>query len=330
MGLINSIWQAIVGAPEIDRFYARLPDSRPEDGKAIVADQCYVELYVDSLRLQKARRFATTFAGVVYTFTTLPRQADDNAQLAAISKPANLANLDSNSVGRVIPVDLQMMGATAWRGGPLKLEIGLFSAKTGNLLSPVIDFVSRVSSTAGISFVGAVKPFLPLITEGMDLIAGQKDDINLEVGLDTSLDLQTSGTYAIIDAPKGSIDISRLTLDRDGKLLMGGAPLSQAYCVFSIRTRSDKPDYGQIPALKTKFNAVMDAIRSGEAKPAQDALTAFRLETLASPDLTTADAQNLVAKVKEKVDLAFPGGGVAEDAHAAVDLTELAQIGLYE
>jgi hypothetical protein len=332
MGLINSIWKAISGKDQIDRFFSPLSTGDGEDGQTLEPDECYIELYIKSLRLKKARKFATTFNGVVYSFVTLPREGDKNADIASISKPARLADLDSNSLNAVITVDKQMMGSVAWRGGPLKLEIGLFSVKTGNLLTPVVDFVTRVSSTAGFSFVDSVKPFIPLLTEGMDMIAGQKDDTNLEVGLDTSLNLTKSGTYVIIDAEKTAIDPSKLKLDtRDGKLLLNGSPLAEAYCVFTIRRQAQKADYGEIPALKEKYDAILKAIRSGVQKDAEAALAAFRFEAIASQDLITSDARGLVKKAEDKIKAAFGGGGVSAPigAKAIRQGETLADLGLY-
>src|SRR6202035_3635131 len=90
-------------------------------------------------------------------FVTLPREGEQRAQRTAVSKPDKLAELDKGSLDRVITVSKQMMGPTAFRGGPVSLEFGLFSVKSGNLLSPILDYVARVSETAGISYVGAIK-----------------------------------------------------------------------------------------------------------------------------------------------------------------------------
>ena len=197
-----------VGAPPIElTFVPSIPaPGIPGIGEAIEPDSCYIELYLESLRLARARKFATRFHGIAYSFVTLPREGEERAQLAAISKPQKLAELDEGSLDRVITVSKQMMGPTAFRGGPVSLEFGLFSVKSGNLLTPLLDYITRVSSIAGISYVGAIKPFVPLITEGMDLIAGQLQDTALEVGVDTDLDLANSCVAAIISSPKGSID----------------------------------------------------------------------------------------------------------------------------
>lgn len=330
MGFLTEMWGKISGRPQLDLFFGPLPMSQESDGKPLDPDACYVELYVESLRIKKARKFATTFHGLIYSFVTLAREGEPNAQLAAISKPDKLAQLDKDSIGNVIIVSKQMMAPVAWRGGKLGIELGLFSVKAGNLLSPILDYVTRVSSTAGVSFVGVVKPFLPLITEGLDMIAGQTQDSNLEVGVDTDINLKQTATYVIIDAPKDSIDLSRLSLDpKDKKLLLDGKSLDEAYCVFSVRRQDQKADYGEIPALKEKYAALQAAIRAGKQKDAEDALTAFRLEAIASQDLITSDAKLLVERAKDKVAAAFTGGGVSASLKKA-PLEPLSAIGLYD
>lgn len=333
MGHLRDLWKVIVGSPQLDLFFAPLPVSQTTDGQPLVPDECYVEFYVESLRLEKARKFATTFHGMIYSFVTLARQGDNNAQLAALSKPDKLAQLDKDSIGKVITVSKQMMAPVAWRGGKLGIELGLFSIKAGNLLSPILDYVTRVSSTAGVSFVGVVKPFLPLITEGLDIIAGQTENSSLEVGLDTDINPTQTATYAIIDAPKDSIKVADLSLDPlDHKLLLKGQSLQRAYCVFSIRRQDQKTDYGEIPSLKEKYAALQAAIRAGKQKEAEDALTAFRLEVIASQDLITNDATRLIGLAEKKVAAAFRGGPISapsKEAEEEKPLEPLSAIGLY-
>jgi len=266
----------------------------------------------------------------VYSFVSLAREGEAKASLSAISKPEKLTELDKDSLDRVITVSKQMMAPAAYRGGPISLEFGLFSVKSGNLLTPIVDYITRVSSTAGISYVGAIKPFLPLLTEGMDLIAGQREDTALEVGIDMDIELSTGCVAAIIALPKDSIDTSRLSLDSDRRLLLDGKSLDCGYAVFSLRSTLQKHDYGEIPELRNRFAALVAAINNAKRKDALDALAAFRLATVASPDLVSADAKALYKKAKSKYDDAFPPGGIA-DKSAAPDISEaLSDIGLYD
>lgn len=329
--LLERIAKGVAGAPPIElTFVPSIPaPGIPGIGEAIEPDSCYIELYLESLRLARARQFATRFHGVAYSFVTLLREGEERAQLAAISKPEKLAELDKGSLDHVITVSKQMMGPTAFRGGPVSLEFGLFSVKSGDLLTPLLDYITRVSSIAGISYVGAIKPFLPLITEGMDLIAGQLQDTALEVGVDTDLTLAAGCVAAIIARPKGSIDPAKLSLDKDRRLLLDGEPLDCGYAVFSLRRTPKKLDYGEIPELKERFAAFLSAIKGGKRKEARDAHTAFRLATIASPDLIQSDARWLDEKAKQMFKAAFPPGGVAA-VGTDVRVEKLSEIGLYD
>jgi hypothetical protein len=332
MGWLGDFLKSIVGQESVDMVFVRDVGGAAAAGGALVEDECYVEFYVNSLRLRNVRKFATRFDGVVYSFVTLPSEGDVKIKVPSVSKPANLEQLDPGGLNKVITVNKQMMGAVPWRGGPMLLELGLFSVKAENLVKGVLDFVTDIANTAGISFVGKITPFAPLITKGMDLLAGQSKEVGLEVGLDTALELTQPGTHAIIAVPKGgAVDTSKLTVDpSDQKLLLSGQPLQQGYCVFSIRKTDQKADFGEIPELKEKYAAVMAAIRSGKADEAQQALTAFRLATIASPDLISDDAKRLVARAKQKVDDAFGGGGVSESlVDASKPLERLADVDLY-
>lgn len=292
-------------------------------------DGCYLELYLESLRLERARRFTTCFDGVVYSMVTLTREGEERARLIAVSKPNKLAELDQKGIGRVITVSKQMMAPTAYRGGSVSLELGLFSVKRGNLLSPIIEYVAKVSETAGISSVKAMRPFIPLVVDGIDLIAGAGQDTVLEVGLDKDFKLEKGCVSAIIACESSFIDKNKLTLNPDGNLLYDEKPLKYGYACFSLRVVQQKADFGEIPELKERYAAITSAIRSNNLKGARDALTAFRLCTIASPDLISDDARRLVSKAQEKVREAFGPNADVEGVERGCDET-LSDIGLYD
>jgi hypothetical protein len=316
---VKFTWVPSISAPHIGAV-----------GLALVPDECYVELYLESLRLTRARKFATTFHALAYSFITLPREGGQSAQLAGISKPDSLAELDDKALDHVITVSRQLMGATPFRGGPLALEFGLFSVKSGNVLTPVVNYLATISSVAGISYVGALKPFLPLITDGMDLIAGQQKDTELEVGVDTSLNPASSFAAAILACPEGTVNTKELMPQEDGTLTWNGKPLEVGYAVFSLRRSLQKPDYGEIPLLAELYGKFQSAIQAGKYVEAKDALSAFRLAMIASADLTTKDAARLSDKAKAKLDAAFPPAGDADLAAEDWQIESLSEIGLYD
>ncbi len=332
MAWLKNLWNNVSGqsADELTLVSDLRVPGATHEGEPIREDQCYLELYVDSLRLEKARRFATNFHGVVYAFQQMAREGSSKAELAALSKPDKLARLDQESIGRVITLSRKLIGPVPWRGGTLHLELGLFSVKSGDVLSPMLDFVTEVSTTAGISFIGTVTPFVPLVAKGLDLLAGQAKEVSMEVGIDTDLDPQTSSSYAIINRAKRDFDISRLRVDADHKLLVGDTPLECAYCVFSIRQTRRKADYGEIPELKQQYASLVAAIRSNSPDLVQAALCSFRLAVLTSPELIPSDAERLVAKATAKASRALTRSRTAGSSRAANLGEELADLDLYD
>ncbi len=314
-------------------FIDQLPDPELPDVPLVPVepDGCYIEIYVESLRLKQARRFGTAFHGLVYTFARLSQEGLEDAELAAVSKPAKLAELDAGNLDRVITVSTRMMGAVPWRGGSLGLELGLFSVKKGNLLSPLLDYVARVSETGGFSFIGQVKPFLPLIAEGLDLIAGQTQDAVIEVALDTDMALKESRLCAIVAVPKGALAGSFSLASSDRKLLLDGELLEEAYCVFSIRRTDQKADYGAIPELKAAWAALRSSILSNDRGQAEAALGTFSRTVIVSPDLINRDRERLIARAAEQVRAVFPKGAgpVSRKKPAEVGLIELDDLDLY-
>lgn len=302
-------------------------------GKAVLPDQCYVELFVESLRLEKARRFATTFHGVVYCFASLARTGTNRAELASVTKPQKLAAMQAGDLGRVITVSKRVMGTMPWRGDPLGLELGLFAVKSGNLLTPLIEYVTKISSKAGISVVTQLDPFLPLITEGLDMIAGQTADTEIELAIDTDMSLSESRLCALVALPKGKVNPTELAIDKaDRKLLHNGQPLNAAYCVFSIRHNDINPNWGEIPALQQAYADFNRAILSGKRKEAEEALAGFNRHLIVCPDLITADKDRLKAKVRADLHDAFPGGGQSakEDVQKRFKERTLSDLNLYD
>jgi hypothetical protein len=335
MGALAKLVDNILGKDAIALTFVRdLADpGLGLSGSAIEPDQCYIEIYVESLQLKRARKFATQFHGLVYSFARLSQEMSEDARLAAVSKPDRLAELDASNLDRVIVLSKRMMGAVPWRGGTLGLELGLFSVKKGNLLTPFLNYVVRVSELGGISFVGQVKPFLPLISEGLELISGQTQDAAIEVAVDADLTLSSSGLCGIIAVPRDSIDTSKLTLDpSDCTLLLEGKALQEAYCVFSIRRTDQKADYGAIPEIKAAWSGVSAAILANNKPQADEALSMFKRTVLMSPDLISRDRQGLIQKAMERVSEAFPRGPapVGRAPAVAAAAIELSDLRLYE
>jgi hypothetical protein len=136
----------------------------------------------------------------------------------------------------------------------------------------------------------------------------------------------------LIAKPKGSIAVNDLAIDpNDHKLLLNGAPLQAAYCVFSIRASDRNPDWGKIPELQAAYADFIRAIGSGRHKEAEEALAAFNRQVIVTPDLIPADKERLKTKARADFVEAFPGGGQSAGAQRRkFEGRQLVDLNLYD
>ena len=312
MGYLNTLFTRLKGTPPTDCLLVRnVPDPTGKIADLPMRpDEVYIELFVETVRLKTQRRCAGRLHGMLYSGLTLARDGGRNAALATIAKPHHLTDLDTKTLDRAIMVERRLLGAVPWHGGTLKLELGLFSIKAASPLSPVLDYVTRVSDQAGISFVGGAQRFLPLITDALDLILGQSRDVAIELALDTDLTLSRSEVMALVAVSKDRITPADLRIDpTDHKLLWKGAPLEDAYCVISIRRTDRKADFGEIPELAEGYNHLRDALKTRRKRVSEEAKQALALAIYRSPDLIDRDKARLVALIEAEVKRAITGTG---------------------
>jgi hypothetical protein len=300
------------------------------DTAPLDADACYVQLSIAAIRIPQSRRFASKIYGVVHAFTKLARDASADVEMANVSAPQELANIDPANAYKVVSVDKIVMGPVAWRGGNLDIQIGLFSVVSSDLAGPFIDLVTTLATTAGASFVTAAAPFVPVIKQGMEFLGGSKNSSTLEVGISRTLMNPSTGYFAILGIDKTKFDVTGLSVaSSDRRLQRGTQPIDDApYIVYQIFKTQQRPDFGNIPELAQGYQDLAKAVRSGIEIDARDSLKTFTRLVITSPDLIPSDAKRLRDKASALVDTAFPGGpsGKRETAIPAT----LADIGLYE
>jgi hypothetical protein len=298
---------------------------------ALGANQCYIELRVASLRIPKSRRFTSNLYGVVHAFTTLSRNGAKDVQFASVSAPDRLAGIDPGNAYNAIMVDKVVMGPVAWRGGNLDVEMGLFSVVSSDLAGPFIGLITDLATTAGVSFVAAATPFVPIIKKGVELLAGKVGDGSLEIGISRTIQGPMTGVYAIVGVDRNGFDQNGLSVDpADFKLVRNGAAITQApYLVYQISMSQQRADFGNIPELAQAFQDLLAKIRDGKEDPARESLGVYRRLVLTSQDLIDDDATQLVAKATQIVDRVFKGGPTGKETFENLPAS-LAEIGLYQ
>ncbi len=269
----------------------------------IEAHKAYVNIFVRSMRVVDVRKALKKFYGTVHSFITLPHIFDQKAEFHALTTPTQLSNIDAQNVDRIIQMNHRLLGPVPYRGGDLKIELGLFSIESVDYAGPFLKILESIATAAGVSYINKAIPFLGPLNDGVNLLFGMGQGITLEVGLSNTFDKPTSGYFVIIRAPKNKIDVKKLTLDTDNRLIdtTGEAITEYPYIVFSIEASEKREAWFDIPEIKTAYKVVIDAVRSGNAKTTQEAFTVFKRITLTSPDLLIDDAERLVTKVEAEL-----------------------------
>src|SRR5712671_2872078 len=133
----------------------------------LTPDECYVELFVEALWLPKARYLESYYHGVVHAYSSLATLGGQRAKFALVSTPAELTAVNPKALPRVFSRTQRALGPVPWRGGDLDLEIGLFSVNSGGLADSVLDIVTSMSATGGVTFMSTAAPFVPFVRKGL-------------------------------------------------------------------------------------------------------------------------------------------------------------------
>ena len=133
-------------------------------------------------------------------------------------------------------------------------------------------------------------------------MTGSGRDSLLEIGLSRQWD-PTTGYYAVIRAPRGSLQPESLRVDADQRLLdgTGAAIIDYPYLVFSIQARRDRPNWFEIGELRKAYDALNTEVQRGRFDDVTEAFAVFRRTALTSPDLLFDDAKAIADKVNAQV-----------------------------
>lgn len=87
------------------------------------------------------------------------------------------------------------------------------------------------------------------------------------------------------------------------------------YVVFSVSAEGKRTDWYMVPEVAQAHKTLREKVAQGAPQAVADAMSAFRLVTLTSPDLLLRDAHRIVAKVEEDVKAigsTFTAGGALQ------------------
>jgi hypothetical protein len=279
------------------------PNGAPDPARQLVKDEEYVSLRVRSSRIVNVRKWTGKFYGAVHARAHYLNEARGLVDYQTVLSPSLMKDLDPERLERVITVDKPILGPVPYIGA-LSLELGLFSVKGGDLAGPYIDLLTTMAQTAGVGFLTQAVPFVDPLRKGLDLLFGNNNQAQLEIGVDRDWNPVQTGTWLLIRVPKGTKSIADLRLDPNdfGLIDEGGKSYrEQPYIVFVIEGSDRRDDWMNIPELKRLWDAIGAAAIEGEINKAEKLFTQFEVSARWSPDLIPKDAQRLTQKAQQRL-----------------------------
>ncbi|HEX3348295.1 MAG TPA: hypothetical protein VHS58_09385 [Acetobacteraceae bacterium] len=295
------------------------PDGTPDPPRKISKDDEYVTITARSSRIVNVRKFTGKFYGCIHARSHYLHEDRGEVEFQTVLAPKLLKELDPMHLDRVITVDQPVLGPVPYIGG-FGLELGLFSVKGGDLAGPYIDVLTSLADTAGVGSFTKALPFVGPLKTGLDLLLGNTDQAELEIGLDQGFQDLTTGTWVIIRAPKGTAGIEQLRLDPEDAGLVdanGAAWRQQPYVVFRIDGTNRRDDWMTIPDLKSAWDEIGMAAKAGRQDEAEKLFAHFEIVAKWSPDLVPTDAKRLVDKARGRLPQLQTERAVAKAAPAA-------------
>jgi len=164
------------------------------------------------------------------------------------------------------------------------------------------------------------------------LLSGNGNDTNLEIGLSTTETSPKQGYFVTMRAPKGSVQLQDLKMDRsDFRLLdTSGRPIADyPYMVFELRGEPERADWSKIPELAKAYANIQSMYRD-DSPDTNSAVQMFRRIAETCNDLTLQDARRLATKVASMYQTESNRGS-SRGAHGktARELPDLSQMNLY-
>jgi hypothetical protein len=296
-------------------------------------EEYYVTIDLGSMRVPKVSRGYTKLYGVVHSFISAPTfESAANVEFRVVIKPEDLKNIDAAHLDRVLQINKRLLGPIPYRGGRLTLEVGLYSVKSADLVDPYLNLLQEMSGKAGVSFVNTALPFAGLLKKGLDLLTGNAAESTLEIGLATDLERPRTGWFLLMAGPKDVVQAEDLRVDpNDSRLLDKDAKpyLKYPYMLFKVSTSLLRSDWFQVPELVEPHAKIRQALRENDLERANRLVEQFDLIATSCPDLIPRDAEQIVAKLKQRYFLETDKGLPKDGSRPSLDVGELKELNLY-
>ena len=276
----------------------------------LLANESYLTITLRSMHLVNQREGLTRLCAVVHACTSHAHDGVGERSVHVLTTPTALQEVDPSHLDRVVTESTPILGPVPYRGGEVKVEIGLFSVGISSFTTPFINVLSGLSREIGVSRLPAhTVELAKILNDGMNAFGVAVGESRLEIGLSKSFARATTGCFYVMGAPEEKLPSSKLIIDLERYLIHNrdGTPIPYPYFVFTIDQSKRRDDFARIPELLVAYNQLADAVRSNAEQSRIDAyLVGFANVTRWCPDFLESDANALIERVTAKARPAGP------------------------
>jgi hypothetical protein len=291
----------------------RLPGDHILDGqppipdRPVTANKEYIGVHLRSLWIVNTRVGWEKYYPAVHAFISTPAFLGADDEFHVLTTPAEIKELTSKGMDRVIVGDQRLLGPLPYWGGDLKLELALFAIKAEDLAAPFLAVLGDLSQAAGGAFGVTALAFAEPLKNGIALLTGGGAD-SLEIGYFADAEAPRTGYYVAIR--KEGVKVENLWL-KNGYLVDGaGQPVRDApYFVFSIDATASRTDWRKLPGLEEGWASVSAAAKDGEKAKLEAAWERVKRIVYASEDLFRAQMDEVIAQLEPRYEGMLLGVG---------------------
>ena len=271
---------------------------------ALRAGERYFRITLAEMFLKNDRDWFTDYAPAIYSIVKL-KFGDREEIVSHISGPSGLKDLEAASLNRAVLLNYFLTPLLPFNGGDVELEIGLVALPGSNSAKRLLKVLTDFSKTLAVPQVSIAMGFAqPLLNGIMELVGSGETKLVLRLrnGFGQGGNALTSGFFAVIDIPAGTLDKRRLFVRDDrlhyGDTLQTAVPLRGLnYFLVRIDAPEVRDDYLALASINDPFRKAMDAlqaaVQSSDAKKkekleeAEGYLTQARFAAYGAKELTT-------------------------------------------
>ncbi|WP_409186559.1 hypothetical protein F9C11_20940 [Amycolatopsis sp. VS8301801F10] len=289
----------------------------------VVVDEHYLHIRLQAMRLPFQRRWTSTYHASLNSYVRLEHGGPPPGEFLLTTSPAQLRSIGAGDRRRIAMGPTRLAGPVPYPGGGLELEIGLFAVKDRDLAGPYLDFLQSLGETAGVSYVGAAVHLIRPLQQGLAGLLGLADT-TLEAGAARTIDPVRTGVFAVLAITRDQLGERRPRLVDDTLCWSDSTPVDDiAYVIFSIETSIHRTDWRTVPGLAEAYTDLAAAVRDDRYPDVAERLSRLRRTAVLSPDLTSPDADTIIAHVTAMIDRSFAASGQSTVPRQIPPLAEL-------